>query len=585
MSRVYRFHGPSHSPETTERVLLRKRKKRVAISVQLIAADEFNITDNNGTRPIETYQPVKGRQPITLTRRESDLIALSNPGIAPPAALEDLHSWLPAPHYLNDSVASFNAIQSYFGQFNYHFVSATSYCDEKWNTVCNALRQKSTLDARFYTAWHLPIQDVHVLEESRPGRDVVAIDFNSMYPACMQQLFPNPSGLKLVPINKELDETDVLAHGLYRCIIEGPVTDFIARYNPFRSFHSGRYCRSRLDEVIEIDLNEFELEFYRRHFRKIHIVEAVISDRSIKHPLAKEVCRSFSKRKNYKKQANKALANREKFLSTLMASCTNRPARPLQKFEKRGQAMEMLSADYGITLLGDEPDDATDMWLQGRRGIRVIEKKGVTHVQGPNLRDGSACHLLSQRIVARGRILLLEMMERIANSAPEIEICYTNIDSIHFSLPTEHLESVLAWLNSECTDAMGSFKIEAITKHGLWLEPGRYWLYSNDVTKFRNRCADNLQLPFKDYAIYVANRKLGKLHVPIKVVLRMNRTMSPLRSLVVDPGKGILRQRLIEVGNTTTFEEVLNELEKNYHHSIPIRMTALAKLREVMNSS
>jgi len=196
--------------------------------------------------------------------------------------------------------------------------------------------------------------------------------------------------------------------------------------------------------------------------------------------------------------------------------------------------MMELKTKYGISPPDDEPEVATDIWLQGRKGIKFDVKDSSTMVQGPNLNDGSACHLLGQRIVARGRTVLLEMMERILDSAPDVEICYTNIDSIHFSLPTKYLELVTTWLQSDCSDAMGSFKIEAITRHGLWLEPGRYWLYSDVVEKFRNRSVGDREHPFKDHAIHVISRQLGKLYVPIRVTLRMEQTMSPLRSLTLN---------------------------------------------------
>lgn len=585
MSRVYRFHGPADFPASTEPKLLRKRKKSAVSPLNLIAADAYTITDKNGTRPIEAYQFLSGQRTVTLTRRESDLIALSNPGLPPPVALEDLHPWLPEQRYLNDSASSFQAMKSVIHRFGRHFVYASEFCDEKWNTICNAIRHKSVLDARFYAAWHLPIQDVHVLEERRLDRSVVSIDFNGMYLACMQQFFPKPSGLRLIRIDRRLSESEVLATGLYRCIIEGPLTDFIIHHNPFRSFHSGRHLRTRLNEPVEVDLNEFEVEFYRRHFQSIHIVEAVISDKVISHPLAKEVCRSFAKRLNYRNQGNKALADREKFLATLMTSCAHRPVRPRRTLETHDQAMGKLKADYGIDLPNDEPEVATYMWLQGRKGIKLGAKGGFAIMQGPNMRDGSACFLLGQRIVARGRIVLLEMMERILDSAPEIEICYTNIDSIHFSLPTEHLEPVLAWLKSECSDALGSFKIESVTRHGLWLEPGRYWLYSEGVEKFRNRSVGDQQKPFKDYALHVVSRQLGELHVPIKAIFHMGKTMSPSRSLITDPDSKQIRHRLIEIGNATKAEEVLKELEQNQQRSTPIRMAAFADLKERIISS
>jgi hypothetical protein len=65
----------------------------------------------------------------------------------------------------------------------------------------------------------------------------------------------------------------------------------------------------------------------------------------------------------------------------------------------------------------------------------------------------------------------------------------------------------------------------------------------------------------------------------------MERTMSPSRSLTTDADTGLVRQRLIEVGNTTTVEEVLDELEQNQQRSTPIRMAAFADLRERMRSS
>lgn len=580
MSKVFRFHAAVEHPASTGAVLLRKRRKRNPEPLHLVAADTKSLTDGGGTHPLESYRVVSGSRSVTLTRRESDIIALANPGVIAPAALEDLHPWLPAQWFLNDSVASFRAVSSVVARFGPHFVTAAAYCDERWNTVCNTLRRRSLLDARFYTAWHLPVQDVHILEERRPGRSVVAIDFNGMYPACMLQPFPKPAGLRLVRFDRELNATDDLATGLYRCILVGPTTDFIADHNPFRSFHSGRHLRTRLDEPVEVDLNEFEIAFFRQHFRRVHLVEAVIAEETIFHPLAKEVRRSSVRRANYRAQSNKALADREKFLATLMASCANRPSRLRSEFERRVDALEALRTTYGIDLPADEPEAAANAWLAGRKGITLTSSGANAVVQSPQLDDGSACHLLGQRIVARGRIVLLEMMERVLASAPDVRICYTNIDSIHFSLPTEHLAPVREWLESEASDTMGSFKIEAITEHGLWLEPGRYWLYSDTIAKFRNRSVGDAVAPFRDHSIHVASRQLGDLHVPIRATMRMERTMSMSRSLCPDPATGLVRQKLVEVGADTPCEEVFEVLEKNLRHAIPMKMEAFVALRD-----
>ncbi len=248
--------------------------------------------------------------------------------------------------------------------------------------------------------------------------------------------------------------------------------------------------------------------------------------------------------------------------------------------------MEYVRSHYGIDVPVDEPEAATDIWLDGRKGVTVHHGGNGFDVRGPALINGSACHLLGQRIVARGRIMLLEKMERILDRAPDVQICYTNIDSIHFSLPTIHRDSIVAWLEREASDEMGSFKVEAVTQHGLWLEPGRYWLYSDsEIVKFRNRSVGDRQRPFNDHSIHVANRQIGGLHVPIKMTLDLERTISPLRSVDTDGKENQTRQRLIEVGENTRFSYVLDEIERNQRLAIPVRMQAFRRLRERMMPS
>jgi len=551
----------------------------------LIGVDASSVNDQHGRRPIEAYEAIEGRV-VTLTRREADLIALAHPGASPPDALEELYPWLPDCHFLNDSEASLLAAEKIFRRYEQHFVSATTFCDTKWNTICNTLRQNSTHDARFYSAWHLPIQDVYVLEEVRPERTVVAIDFNGMYPSCMQNEFPKPSALRFVEFGRNLDPREELLPGLYRCVLSQPNTDFIARHNPFRSFHSGRHLRARVDEPIAIDLNEFEIAYFSKHFRRIHLVEAVIANETIAHPLAKEARRSFARRKNYVNQNNKALADKEKFLATLMTSCANRPTRSRRTFSDASSAMAYVKLNFGIDIPSDEPISASDIWLDGRKGVTLRYTKSGVEVRGPTLGDGSACYLLGQRIVARGRIRLLELMELVLSCAPAVEICYANIDSIHFSLPSDHRAAVLGWLEREASEAMGSFKIEAVTNHGLWLEPGRYWLYSgNEISKFRNRSIGDRNSPFKEHSIHVANKLVGDLHVPIRITLDMQSTMSPSWSLDKNDCDSLALQTMLEVGDGTKFSEVLDGLERNRREAIPARLSAFLQLRETMSSS
>lgn len=200
----------------------------------------------------------------------------------------------------------------------------------------------------------------------------------------------------------------------------------------------------------------------------------------------------------------------------------------------------------------------------------------------PDLSDGRASFVFNQRIVAFSRIVMLKMMEKIAQIAPDTEICYTNIDSIHFSLPSKHLELALSTLRMGASDRMGDYRIEAVARGGLWLEPGRYWLYSNNVEKFRNRSIGIRSHAFADHSIHVATRHIGDLHVPVRLTIGMDRSMSDTRSIVDDPATGIARQHLVQAGDGLLISDVLTALEDNRTLCIPRRMQAFRSLAKLI---
>jgi len=587
LSSVYRFQDRATIVLTATLNRLRKRKPRKFAEPILIAADSSSVTDSTGTWSMDEYRIIPKSRYVTLTRREADFIAIANPGARPPLALEIIHPWLPQRPFVSDSQANFRSLKTLYNLYGHHFIIAASFCDAKWNTICHAIRMKSDLDHRFFTAWHLPIQDVFVLEERRPERSVISIDFNAMYSACMQQKFPKPAAMRQVNYDRDVKAGECLPIGLYRCLISSPNSEFIRKHNPFRSFFSGKQLQASLAQAIEVDLNEFEIDFFHRHFKKIYVIDAVISNTSIVHPLAREVRRSFAKRKHYRSQGNKPLADREKYLSTLMSSCSHRPIKSRTNFNSRDAMSEYLSTNYGINPHVEEPDCASEHWMRGRKGIVVSETPDGFSVDGPDVLDGNACFLLNQRIVARARIVLLAKMEEIFCTVPDVEICYVNIDSIHFSLPTIDLADTVKALQADASDEMGSFKIEVVARHGLWLEPGRYWLYSDKVQKFKNRGIGNRLKPFIDHAIYLTSRKLGELHIPIRMTIQMDKTMSDSRSIIEDPLSSISRQVFVEIGGDTAFSDILQQLELNGMGGTLKRMQAFKNLEVLIarNSS
>lgn len=579
MIKVGRFQTRPGPIAASKRRLLKKRSPKPG-SPCLIGADSNLLVHEHGSMPIEAYADGSFSNTMTLTQREADLIALANPGVRPPVAAESVLPWLPQQQFVDNAEINHRRLVQLMKKYRKHLFLAADYCDAAWNTVCNAVRMTNTLDAAFYHAWHLPLQDAYVLEESRPGRTVVAIDFNAMYGACMQGAFPRPSTLRRVVYDRLLDLDEVLPVGLYRCRLEGEITDFIRRYNPFRAFYSGRYLAVSLVDGLEVDLNEFEIAFYAKHFSSIFILDAVVSDDVIKHPLAKEASRAFARRRNFKTQGNKALAGIEKFKMTLLSSCASRPGMQSTRFERPPEAIEFLVSEFGIARNKGEPDKVFAGSLSGRRGITLNVRPDTVVVKHPKLTAGTACFSLSQRIVARGRTKLLEMMERLSKISKEVEICYCNIDSIHFSMPADESAKVLSELQSEATQEMGSFKIEAVANHGLWIEPGRYWLYSDTIVKFANQGINDGATPFKTSSVHVASHIIDDLSIPLKVRIEMARSLSDAKDIVLTQS-GIWEHRAFLLNDTSTFNDFVTGIAAN-RNSLSRKMAAFEDLREQM---
>ncbi len=147
MSRSYRFHGPAADPDSLTPIRLHKRRRGGRSPFVLVGADKASITYDAGTIPLDAFREVLGDRGAVLTRREADLIALANPGARPPAALEDVQPWLPDRFFLSDSAASYRSLALLMQRYGDHLVDASGFCDEKWNTICNAARMKNDLDS------------------------------------------------------------------------------------------------------------------------------------------------------------------------------------------------------------------------------------------------------------------------------------------------------------------------------------------------------------------------------------------------------------------------------------------------------
>lgn len=249
-----------------------------------------------------------------------------------------------------------------------------------------------------------------------------------------------------------------------------------------------------------------------------------------------------------------------------------------QKFETRASAEDFLHNDFGIVSDADDPAGLSAAWLQGRKAFTVAETEEGVRCETPDATSRRACFMFNQRIVAHGRTSLLEMMEKLLSIAPDVELCYANVDCTHISFPADCQISVMDELRSGISDKMGNYKIETVASGGLWLEPGRYWLYSDDLMRFRNRSVRHNGQAFKDHSIHVVSRLIGDLHIPIRFRIGMDRSMTDMRSIEFDPCTGLERQHLAEVERGASPTDVLSVLEQNRKKHIPRRLQAFRKL-------
>lgn len=213
-----------------------------------------------------------------------------------------------------------------------------------------------------------------------------------------------------------------------------------------------------------------------------------------------------------------------------------------------------------------------------KRGNGSVE---ITH---PDPSSPYACHMLNQRVVAHGRILVLQLMEYVLSLDSDIQICYSNIDSVHFSLSSARLPMVLEQLEAKATGQMGSFKVEAVSECGLWLEPGRYWLYGEKIEKFRNRSVSSAKNPFRTSSYHMISRDLGGLHIPIIMLLRMERSMSSSRTLRTRPD-GLEAQELISIDAKTIFSRYMAEVDCEGRKATARRIEAFTSLRDRLGLS
>ncbi|MGJ4727903.1 hypothetical protein [Luteimonas sp. SDU101] len=350
------------------------------------------------------------------------------------------------------------------------------------------LRSKNGLDGFFARLSPAPYQEVFRLCEERPDRTVLALDFNSMYGACMQGPFPDPASLRYRDHRDEEYSGACHGTGMYRVRLAGPVGDFIASHHPFRIALYGDRYPFRLDNGTDVEtlVTDNELSFLARHFKSVRILESITSRNAIVHPLAHDARRLYRDRMRAGAQGQRV---RERILKLQIAALHSATAKRRQRTMQFRTVEECLAHIAGTFRLDFPATWATGEQLRAlrRMGIAsvVVGEGGVrARIKDPHAPD--SLHCLASRVIANARLRMLQLLELLWGLGADV--CYVNADSVHVSVERHRVEAVLASLAELSGTGMGALRIQCVADAGFWFDPGRYWLFAGgEVVRFANK--------------------------------------------------------------------------------------------------
>lgn len=453
---------------------------------------------------------------ITLTNKEKEIL-LKKLGHLPPnlIVLEKTFPFINGIKYISDAKRNLNKLQNCIKlilSYGLKIEDFHSYAHIKTsNTLANKISKKSILDYAFYFLPHHGYQEVFSLFEDRKNKAIICLDFNSMYLSCMDQFFPNISKLEYVKFENNQKYHSSLPDGLYLTRVSKPNNEFIKNYHYFKytkCFDSSNFI---FDDslTIEVSLLKEELEYFKLHFDEILIVEAILFNEMVKHPLI-----NISKR--YYKNKERHLHNKDlkamykSWLSHTSSACASTGSKKTS-FNSFDSLADFLSEKFSIHMNDIQSKQDFINSIKSHKKFEVKIQKGVFELSYPNYESDKSIHCYTSIIISRARLKMLKSIQKLA-SINTVTICYTNVDSIHFSINKDKLNDFYKSFSHEINTSCGGIKIEAIGTTGMWLDIGRYWIFDhNKLTKFSNaffnKKGDDRKLIDRTETLYINSEK------------------------------------------------------------------------------
>lgn len=396
------------------------------------------------------------------------------------------------------------------------------------------IRFKSSLDSLTYFSCLPPYQEVFKAKEARPNRLIYALDFNAMYAACMQGEFPNPKHLKHIKCEPNTAWREDLHDGFYRVTLINAKDTFFLKHHPFRYAKSNKSYSFNLmpGDSVEIFLPRDEISYYSKFFDRIEIISGIVSERSINHPLSREVIELYRARKaTLTGQPKHRLA---KMAMTVASSAANPRRYYTKRFKSLGEVLVEFERAFGVNF---------DKKLSVNQSIELAKSGGRLYVSEVGdgrynarifkIENSDSIYSLYSKVVSNSRVRMLTLLERLMG-IESLELCYANVDSLHVSIDRSDREALDSLLSDELSGAMGGLKVEATATSGYWSDLGRYWLISSgEVIKYSNVLFSQRHLddPFIDHRIFKRIHSLYGFRYVETSFLRIKKTFSYKKKL------------------------------------------------------
>ncbi|WP_028765499.1 hypothetical protein [Shewanella colwelliana] len=485
--------------EEKSRLLSKKENRDFISKLTPVATDgEIGIIENTSYSFFDFINIVDKIKIIVLTKKEFDIIVGFNSELAEDIIILELnYPIFNKIKYTSNVLKNYMFLLKSISKLKSYGIKGKSLLDNEViinrYAIERKLRFKHKLDAAFYFHCSTGYQDIFKFTEDDKERLVIALDFNSMYSSCMRGEFIDPKSIKYRCLTNELVDCKNPLFGMYIAVFSKPKKSFFERFHPFKIHSGGKQSSFNFEHntSIEVLVYHDELSYYSQFFNKTKVKGSFYSDKTIAHPLLKKSETLYKQRIHFKSQGNIELEQLTKMKLATLHSTTNPRRNKTKHFTSLQQLKIFLIEHFGIDCLQHYTDNETLAYIRENSKFNLLVSSKSFSLQYPNIYNSESIYSLTSRVLANSKLKMLKTIDLFLKFK-SVEICYTNIDSIHLSINKSDLDNFLLSFKHLISEEMGGLRVQSISSHGYWFDIGRYWLVDNGtITKYKNISFNN----------------------------------------------------------------------------------------------